>query len=680
MKKWPFFVAIGVAIAIILGCAAKQAPVEPPKKAHVFSLPPLERPITLSTVDDANSLCDINLAHAERLKKEILAASGQRTRENTLERMNEIYIALERILYTTSLTSYTHPDKDVREASEACERRAMEVYNALNMNPDLYAAVKAVDVASLDAPARRFVQIVLRDYERSGVNKDQSVRERLAVLSQAMVQSSQDFSRNVREDVRSIKLTPEQLAGLPEDFMAQRPADEDGLITITTNAPDLFPVLTYAKDEKTREALVRVNASRAYPANEPILTNYLQQRHEYANLVGFDSWAAYNADNKMAKNPKTIQGFIDEIAGITRPRAGEEIETFMALKRLDNPETDGFYSWDRFFYIETLKRQQHDVDSQVVRQYFPYERVKRGIMGVISQIYGVTFQQSDRPVWHDSVEAYDIYDGDKLIAFFYLDMHPRDGKYKHAAMFSMNNGIEGLQLPAASLVCNFPEPTPSNPAYMEHNDVTTFFHEFGHLMHHLFAGRHHWSNQSGISTEWDFVEVPSQLFEDWAWDYDVLKRFAVNTNGDIIGRDLVERMNKSDSVGKGVMNMRQISFAAFSLGLYNIDPKNINILAKQRQVFAKYSPFKPFDGDYSFASFGHLDGYSSGYYTYMWSLSIAKDVASVFHEKGLMNPDVAHRFRALILGVGGSMDAADMVRNFLGRDYNLDAFRAWLAE
>ncbi|MCL2326342.1 MAG: M3 family metallopeptidase, partial [Proteobacteria bacterium] len=412
MKKWPFFVAIGVAIAIILGCAAKQAPVEPPKKAHVFSLPPLERPITLSTVDDANSLCDINLAHAERLKKEILAASGQRTRENTLERMNEIYIALERILYTTSLTSYTHPDKDVREASEACERRAMEVYNALNMNPDLYAAVKAVDVASLDAPARRFVQIVLRDYERSGVNKDQSVRERLAVLSQAMVQSSQDFSRNVREDVRSIKLTPEQLAGLPEDFMAQRPADEDGLITITTNAPDLFPVLTYAKDEKTREALVRVNASRAYPANEPILTNYLQQRHEYANLVGFDSWAAYNADNKMAKNPKTIQGFIDEIAGITRPRAGEEIETFMALKRLDNPETDGFYSWDRFFYIETLKRQQHDVDSQVVRQYFPYERVKRGIMGVISQIYGVTFQQSDRPVWHDSVEAYDIYDGD----------------------------------------------------------------------------------------------------------------------------------------------------------------------------------------------------------------------------------------------------------------------------
>ena len=295
-------------------------------------------------------------------------------------------------------------------------------------------------------------------------------------------------------------------------------------------------------------------------------------------------------------------------------------------------------------------------------------------------MYGVTFQQSDRPVWDDSVEAYDVYEGDQLIARFYLDMHPREGKYGHAASFGMINGIEGLQLPAATLVCNFPEPSPSNPGLMEHSDVETFFHEFGHLLHQLLAGRHHYNRLSGINCEWDFVEAPSQLFEDWAWDYDVLKRFAVNQQGEVIPQDLVERMKKSDEVGKGVLNMRQISYAALSFNYHIVDPSNIDLLKLQNDIFAKYSPFVPYDGDYTFASFGHLNGYSSMYYTYMWSLAIAKDMAAPFHANGLMNVETAHAYRDKVLSAGGSRDAADSVKDFLGRPYNLDAFKKWLAE
>ncbi len=712
MKYWPFVIAMAASVAGFSSCS-KPEPVEIPEAAHTYSIEPLGLPVIFTTAADAKALCDTNLNHVDRLRKEIMAVSGKHDRENTLERLNEMDIAFERIFGVSELMANTHPDEAVRTEAENCTSRAAKVMTDVQMDPALYAAVNDVDTSKLDERAKRFVDKTLLAYKLSGVDKDEATRKRLAELDEAMVKSGQDFDKNIRDDRKTIQFTVEQLEGLPEDFMAahqpqaaaptvvsdgsaapaadqaapvpenaavaQAPAS-DGMITISTDYTDYFPVMNYAKKEETRAALGKLFTSRAYPANEEVFKNLLKQRYEFAKLIGFDNWAAYNAYNKMAKDTATISSFIKEIADITTPRYKAELEELMALKKADNPDTDGFYSWDRFYYIEALKKQKYDFDAQSVRQYFPYEKVKRGILNVASTIYGVTFQQSDRPVWHDSVEAYDVYEGDQLIARFYLDMHPREGKYGHAASFGMYSGIEGLQLPAATLVCNFPEPTPSNPALMEHNDVQTFFHEFGHLLHQLFAGRHHWAKQSGINCEWDFVEAPSQLFEDWAWDYDVLKRFATNDKGEVIPKELVEKMKKSDSVGKGVLNMRQISYAALSYNYHSSDPANIDLLAVQKDIFDKYSPFKQYDGDDTFASFGHLNGYSSGYYTYMWSLAIAKDLAIPFHEKGLLDADTAHKYREKVLSVGGALDAKDMVHNFLGRDYNLDAFKSWLSE
>ena len=679
--KWSVLLVLIVAVtAIVIGCAAKQ-PVEAPKPApHVFSLAPLDIPVIFNTPADATALCDLNLGQVERLRKEILSVSGTHTQENTIERMNEIDIALDRIFGTAELMANTHPDEAVRDASDACSRRAQDVSQSISMDPGLYAAIKDVDASTLDAVTKYYVKKTLLEYERSGVNQDAETRARIAKLASEMVLTEQAFDKNIRDQKGSAKFKPEELDGLPEDFMAAHPVDEEGYVTVTTDYTDYFPVMNYAKNEQTRAALTKVFNARAYPSNEAVFKRLLEQRAEYAKLVGYSNWAEYNAANKMAKHADTIRDFIEEIATITRPRAEAEKVELLELKKADVPDTDGFYAWDRFYYMDALKRQKFDVDASAVRQYFPYEKVKRGILNIASSLYGVTFQQSDRPVWHDSVEAYDVYEGDQLIARFYLDMHPREGKYGHAASFGMVNGVEGLQLPAATLVCNFPEPTPSNPALMEHNDVETFFHEFGHLLHQLLAGRHHYNRLSGINCEWDFVEAPSQLFEDWAWDYDVLKRFAVNPQGEVIPQDLVERMKKSDEVGKGVLNMRQISYAALSYTYHVMDPSSIDLLKVQNDIFAKYSPFIQYDGDYTFASFGHLNGYSSMYYTYMWSLAIAKDIAAPFHAKGLMDVETAHAYRDKIISVGGSRDAAESIADFLGRPYNLDAFKKWLAE
>ena len=682
-KKLSFAIAIGlafVALVVFYGCAKKESAPEAPKVAYRFSLEPLTQPVIFKTADEANATCDNNLAHVNRLSAQIKSIDGKHTQENTLEPLNEIDIAFERVLGISELMANTHPDEAVRTAAENCTTKASELMTKLNMDPELYAAVNDVDTSNLDAKAKRFVEKTLQAYKLSGVDKDEPTRARLAELDAEIVKYGQDFDRNIRDDKKILKVTPEELDGLSEDFIQSHEPDEEGKLSISTDYTDLFPVLKYAKNEKVRADLTKLSNSRAYPANDEVFKNLLKSRYEYAKLLGFPNWAAYNAYDKMAKDTQTIESFIKDIATITRPRSDEEVKEIMELKRAEHPDADGFYPWDRFYYTEMLKRQKYDFDAQSAKQYFPYERVKRGILSVASLIYGVTFMQSDRPVWHDSVEAYDVYEGDNLIARFYLDMHPREGKYGHAASFGMYSGVEGLQLPAATLVCNFPEPTPSNPALMEHSDVETFFHEFGHLLHQLLAGRHHWIKQSGISCEWDFVEAPSQLFEDWAWDYDVLKLFAVNEKGEVIPKDLVNRMKKSEDVGKGMFNMRQISFAALSYIYHSQDPANIDLLKVQQEVYSKYSPFKLYDDDFAFASFGHLNGYSSMYYTYMWSLAIAKDMAIPFNEKGHLDTATAHKYRDNVLSVGGALDAKDLVHNFLGRDYNLDAFKQWLSE
>jgi thimet oligopeptidase len=314
-----------------------------------------------------------------------------------------------------------------------------------------------------------------------------------------------------------------------------------------------------------------------------------------------------------------------------------------------------------------------------VRPYFELGRVMDGIFETTARMFGIEYRRlPDAPVWHSDVSAWEVVEQGRTLGRFFLDLFPREGKYKHAAQFTLASGVREGALPEGALVCNFQRPG-AEPALLDHGEVVTFFHEFGHLLHHLFGGNTRWAGLSGVRTEWDFVEAPSQMLEEWCWDASVLQRFARHVEtGEPIPADLVERMRAADEFGKGLRVRQQMFYAATSLRLHDRDPRGLDTTALAAELLERYTPFRHVPGTYFQESFGHLEGYSAIYYTYMWSLVIAKDLFGVFQRDGLLNPAAAARYRRAILEPGGGAPAAKLVESFLGRAASFDAFTEWL--
>jgi thimet oligopeptidase len=672
------------------GRTARKADDRPrkPTKTKVKGLPEI-----WDSVQAVETSCAAHLKKAARLRDKILAAKKSRTAQNTLEPFNELLRAVNRIQPLSELIANVHPQKKVRTAAEKCEQQAKAFGTALMLNRPLYDALKAVDAKGLDPKAKRFRKHLLRDYRRAGVDKDEKTRNKLAALDKKMVKLGQEFSRNIREDKKSMQVTEKDLAGLPADFIKARKkrkaakgktkkgGAKDGKITLTTDYPDFFPVQTYAKKARVRRKLYKLYLQRAYPVNAKILKQILTLRHQYASLLGYPDWAQYMAEDKMVKNKTVIDEFIKKVAALARPRTRRDLKEILARKKKDFRRARRVQSWDRFYYVKKIQAERYGVDPTIVRSYFPFKRVKTGLLEIAQELFGVTFEKvTAAPTWHPKVEAYNVLEDGRVIARFYLDLHPRKGKYGHAAEFPIYSGVLGKQIPSAALVTNFPDPEKTGgPALTEHNQVTTFFHEFGHLMHQLLGGRQKWITQSGITCEWDFVEAPSQLLEEWTWDPKVLARFAKHhKTQEPIPAALVKKMRKADEFGKGVHVMRQMFYARLSFAYHEANPKNIDLMRLLKATQKKYSPYPHIPGTAVFANFGHLNGYSSMYYTYMWSLVLAKDLFTTFKENGLMHKKTAQKFRRTILEPGGSVDAERMVKNFLGRKYTFDAFQSWL--
>lgn len=652
---------------------------EEPKPAKLIVEPAL-----WGTVEEVATGCEQHLSGAEALREELVGTKEARDQANTLEPMNALLIQLDRVLPIAQLVANTHPEKVVREAAEKCEQKAKKYYDALKRDRTVYDALKAVKADGLDPLATRFQRLLLREYHRAGVDKDEKTRARLAKLSEQMVALGQQFGRNIREDRKTMEVELKKLKGLPKDFVDARKKEGKATVTLSTDYPDFIPVQSYAANEGVRRKMYELFLTRAYPVNDGVLGKLLAARHEFATLLGYEDWAAYNSEDKMVKDKKTISDFIQKVTGLARPRMEADLKEILKRKKKDHPPAKIVGSWDRFYYVNKIKAEKFGVDPAEVRAYFDFAKVKPGLLAVAQQLFNLKFVKAEGArVWHESVEAYDVFEGEEHIARFYLDLHPREGKYKHAAEFPLYPGIPGVQLPSAALVTNFPDPskTGGKPALTEHKQVVTFFHEFGHLMHQLLAGRHHWVTLSGINCEWDFVEAPSQLLEEWAWDHGVLSRFATHhETGKAIPEALVKRMSEARSFGKGVHIMRQMFYAALSFNYHNKAPAGFELMKEMRRVQRGYSPYPYIPGTAVYANFGHLNGYSSMYYTYMWSLVQAKDMLSSFLAKGLMDPGTALAYRKAILEPGGTVDAADMVKTFLGRPYAFDAYQKWLAK
>jgi thimet oligopeptidase len=538
-------------------------------------------------------------------------------------------------------------------------------------------------VKGADAETRFYTEKALRDFRLAGVDKDEATRNRIRALREELVLIGQEFSRNIRDDKRTVIVSDvKELEGLPADYIERHKPGADGKITLTIDYPDALPVFSYAKNESLRRRMYTAYNNRAYPKNMAVLDRLVAKRHELANLLGFKTWADYITADKMVASSANANAFIDRIVKASAERAGREYQILLKRKQQDVPDAKAVNAWETTYYSELVRKANYDFDTQSVRPYFTYDRVKQGVLDVTGRLFGVTFKQiKDAPVWDKSVECYEMFENGKLVGRFYLDMHPREGKYNHAAQFGVRTGVAGKQIPEAVLVCNFPGGIENDPGLMEHDDVVTFFHEFGHLLHTLFAGRHKWIGVGGISTEQDFVEAPSQMLEEWTWDAPTLQSFArhYKTN-EPIPVELVKQMRRAAEFGEGLRVRRQMVYARLSLSVYDRAPKEVNTDALVKQITEQYQPFPFVEETHFQTAFGHLDGYSAVYYTYMWSLVIAKDMFSQFDRANLLAPNVARRYREMVLAPGGSKPAAKLVEDFLGRPFNFAAWQKWLNE
>jgi thimet oligopeptidase len=579
------------------------------------------------------------------------------------------------------LMSEVHPEEAIRDAARECEQEVSRFYSDLALDREMYDALAAVDVSGADADTRRFVEHTLRDYRRSGVDKSPEVRQRLMQIDEELTRLGQQFSKNISEDVRAIEVTdPARLAGLPADFIAAHKPDDAGVIRITTDYPDYNPFMMYATDDELRRELYIKFRSRGDQQNETVLHDILKLRSEKASLLGFANWADYITADKMIQSGTKASDFIEKVWKLAAPRAEQDYAELLRQQRSIDRKATEVADWQKTFLENLVKKERYEVDASEVRQYFPYERVLEGLLSITSEIFDITYvKATDVDVWHASVLAYDVVRAGQKLGRIYLDMHPRDGKYKHAAQFPLKDGVRGVQLPEGVLVCNFPQPSASDPGLMEHDDVVTMFHEFGHLMHHTLGGHQRWITQSGVATEWDFVEAPSQMFEEWAWSYDTLARFARHhKTGAVIPPELVDKMRRADKFGLGTATVQQIFYASISLTFHRKNPDELEQLAEVQRLQKQYTPFAYVPGTRFHTSFGHLVGYSAMYYTYQWSLVIAKDLLTPFQKHGLMAKDVTFAYRDKVLAPGGSRDAAELVRDFLGRDYDFKAYEQFL--
>ena len=617
---------------------------------------------------------DMDLARARvaRLK----AMPSPRTVEEALGAYDEAATALSDASSRASVARNAHPSAAVREAAERCEQEVDALSTELSLDRGVYDALREIDASAADGPTRHYLHRLLRDFRRAGVDRDDATRARIRALNDELVRIGQEFSRNIRDDVRWIDLDPPQLEGLPEDYVRARPPRADGKVRITTDTPDYVPFLSYAKSSSARERLWRVYRQRAHPRNLDALARMLEKRHELADLLGYPSWSSYVTEDKMIGSAQAAGDFIARISAAAEARMSHEYQALLERRRRDDPAAERVEAWDSQLLTEAVRKERHGFDAQAVRPYFELSRVQEGVLEVTARLFGLTYRPvPDAPVWHSDVTCFDVLEEGTLLGRFYLDLFPREGKYKHAAQFTLRSGQGGRALPEAVLVCNFPR----SGALLEHGEVVTFFHEFGHLLHHLLGGRTRWAGISGVRTEWDFVEVPSQMLEEWCWDASVLSGFARHhQSGAPLPADLVARMRAADEFGKGLRVRQQMYYAAVSLAFHGADPRSLDTTALMARLQEALTPFRYVPETYFHESFGHLEGYSAIYYTYMWSLVIAKDLFGAFRREGLMNAATAIRYRKSVLEPGGGAKAADLVRDFLGREYDFRAYEQWL--
>lgn len=635
------------------------------------------------TPDQVTEGVDRALAEAETVVARIVEPTQERTFDNTLRPLDRAADILAHANHDFYFMGYVHPAKEVRNAAKDAEEKADKWASDLWFRDDLYAAIQEYaatdEAADLEGEEERFLEFVQRDLRRAGHELDPETRERVRELTQRLVELGVRFQQNIDEWEAFILADRDDLEGMPDSWIDNLEVDEEtDRYRVSIDYPDLIPFLENSPRRDLREQLRFEYDTVAVEENRKILEEAIQIRQEIAEAFGLPTWAHHRLELRMAKTPERVTAFYEELRNGLTDRAKEEIAAISELLEADTGDSV-VQAWDFSYYDTQQRKADYGVDNFEVAKYFPLPQVLEGMFDLTSEMFGITFEEiHDFDTWHDDVQLFAIHEastGEEL-SRFYLDLFPREGKYGHAAEFPLipSRRLEdgSYQNPVCAMVANFTKPTKDAPSLLQHGEVETLFHEFGHVLHQNL-GRTEMARFSGTSTERDFVEAPSQIMENWIWDADVLRRFARHyETGEPIPNDLVDQLVAARDLNKGRWYLRQMTLGWWDQQIHAGPDRDLDmILAEGNEI--SLLPYH--EGTFSLSGFGHLmGGYDASYYGYMWSEVFGADMFSRFESEGVTNPEVGMAYRREVIGRGGALDAGDMLVNFLGREPNNEAF------
>ncbi len=621
------------------------------------------------------------LAAHEAALGALLVVEGQRTPENSLRLYDTAIEQLTLAGAQAGVLNSVAADKAVRDQAQAEAQRVAMAGSALSLNWQVYDALKAVSLDGVSPATRHYVKRTLLSYRLAGVDKDDATRAQLQTLHEKATRLSLEFSRNIQEGAKTVEATATELEGLPADYLARHQPDASGRIALTTDQPDMQPVMTFAASAALRERMFLAYNTRAYPANEQILLDLLATRQEIASILGFRSWADLATADQMMGSAANVRSFLEKLNEASRDGAQREHELILEFACRREPGLKAIDITSRGYWYEQFRRAAFDFDSQSVRPYFPYAQVEAGVLDTAARLFKIEFRRSETPGWDRAVSVFEVFDGGKHVGRFYLDMHPREGKDKWFSAAPVVTGVRGRYLPEAALICNFPGGEDGDAGLMQYSDVVTYFHEFGHLMHAILGGQTEWAGLSGFATEGDFIEVPSQMLEEFFRDEKLLQSFAKHyQTGEVLSSATIKKMKLAGAFGRADWVRSQLYYTTLSLDLHDKDAAGLDLDATTKRLYKSLQPWTWMEGNRMYASFGHLTGYSSNYYTYAFDKVIALDFFAQFDPVDLLGCDAGSKYRKAVLEQGGSKPGREMVRDFLGRDEEFAAFSQWLNE
>lgn len=630
------------------------------------------------------------LARADKAVARIVAIpNDERTFDNTLGALDDMYVHLKLDTEMLRFMAYVSTDAAERQRGERAEQDIQNWAIALSKRQDLYEAVKTLadSQPQLEGEAARLLEHSMRDYRRAGMLLPLEQRETLQKIEQQISELGIEFEKNIRQDETRVPLSADELAGMDNDFLSRLDASGN-LYLVGMDYPTFYPIMNFCQNEATRHKVYVAYKRRGGKRNVEILEQILKLRRQAAQLLGYENAAAFEIEIRMAKTPQRVYEFYDKLRPLVRKKTERDWKELTTAKRqhTGNPEAK-LQPWDQFFYKKRLLSEKYAVDSKKVQQYFPIERVTEGLFSITQSLYGLEYRDitdqatsRGRPLWHPDVKLYEVWDKQKgeVIGEFYLDLYPRPNKYNHAAMWGIyprkvwSDG--SVQKPLAALVCNFTKPTADKPSLLTHDEVQTFFHEFGHCLHGILTETK-LGEFSGTNVARDFVEAPSQMFENWVWNADVLKTFARHyKTGEPFPDKLLDGMLKARYLASGIEAEHQFFYGLVDMAYHTTSSEAIDTTQVADRLYGEIELYKPVRNTFFQASFGHLVGYQAGYYGYMWSLVYAQDMFERFRQLGLLNPEAGMYYRKKILARGGSIDEMKMLVDYLGREPRMEPF------